>query len=83
MKVGIMVYYITGGKLHIGQVLYKKDNIVNIRENRKIARKKVSEVAWEVSSECRRIGLENMGGQRTQKNSVSAFGNGGHSASVD
>lgn len=83
MKVGDLAYYITGGKLHVGTVLFQRDGIINIREKRKITRKRASEVAWEVSGECRRIGLENVGTGGKKKDSISTNGNSGYIAGMD
>ena len=61
MKVGQKVYYITGGKLHYGEILYNDNGTLVIREKKRVARILKSRVAWEVSDECKRSGLQNNG----------------------
>lgn len=63
MKVGQMVYYITNGKLHYGEILYKDrdTNTLFIREKKHVSKLLESRVAREVSDECKRLGLESYG----------------------
>ena len=55
MKVGDIAFYISNGQVHAGTVLFQKDNIITIREKKKVKRKRVSQVAGEVSDEFKRI----------------------------
>lgn len=61
MKMGDMVFYIVANKLHYGMILRNERGVLSIREKVKITRKVASQVAWEVSDECRRFGLESYG----------------------
>ena len=53
-----MVFYIIAGKLHYGMILHNDKNELVLKEGNNVRRKKASQVAWEVSNECRRLGLE-------------------------
>ena len=61
MKVGEMVYYISQGKLHYGMMVHNDNGILCIREKKNVVRKRASQVASEVSDECRRFGLGGIG----------------------
>ena len=83
MRVGQMIFYITSGKLHYGKLLHNDKGILRILEKNRVSKKKASQVAWEVSNECRRFGLKSSGTGGKEKDSVSTNGDSRYIASVD